>query len=168
MSLHPATREVVDEAYLAADRCLASLIESRAAIARHFPLTADGLAEITDPDEIVIDAFLKRFENLVEVGQRRLFRAAMITGEEEHDGMSARELRERLGRIGLLASPDDWKTIADTRHRTAHVYPIGDARTAEVLNEAFQRSGRAVELISGMLDGLRRRFPDAPPPGGRT
>lgn len=139
--------------------CVAALRRSLSQVEQLFPLTPERLSDIDLDTADLLAAFLKRFENLVEISHRQLFRAALVLGGEEHQHESARQIRDRLGRLEILADPDEWKKVMDARHRTAHVYPLGDVRAAAALNDAFAMAHRAMGLIAPMPAELERRFP---------
>lgn len=153
-----ATTLLVQGALEATAACLAAMRRSLDQMQRLLPVTPGQLKAMTLEDADRVAAFLKRFENLVEVSQRQLFRASLVLAEEEHQHISARQVRDRLGGLGLLAEPDDWKLIVEARHRTAHVYPSGDDRAADALNAAFAQAERAVQLIAPMLAEVEARF----------
>ena len=93
----------------------------------------------------------------MEVSRRQLFRAALVAAGEEYEHASARQVRDRLAKLGLLPRPEEWAEVVEARHPLAHVYPVGDGRAANALNEAYRQARAALELIGPMARELETR-----------
>ncbi len=165
-AMEDETARLVREALESTRLCLAALERSLRQVGELLPATAGELARMGPEDADRIAAFLKRFENLVEVSRKQLFRSALVMAAEEHEHVSARQVRDRLGKLKLLAEPEEWAAVVEARHRVAHVYPSGDARAADALNEAYRQARAAFRLISPIPDALERRF--GPPSGSAS
>ena len=157
-AMQDAAAGLVREALAATRPCLAALQRSLQQVSGVLPATAGALARMSLKDADRVAAFLKRFENLVEVSRKQLFRAALVLAGEEHEHASARQIRERLGELELLSEPNEWAEVVEARHRAAHVHPAGDVRAADALNEAYRQARAALHLIGPMPDELERRF----------
>ena len=117
--------------------CARRLDRSSKKLAQHFPLTASTVTALPPDVEDDIDAFLKRFEQLVNAIQDELFKAMAVLGGEEVRGLSRREIAELMERLGALPSAATFRTLVAIRNRIAHVYPEDPARQARNLNEAY-------------------------------
>ena len=87
--------------------------------------------------EDALDAFLKRYEQLVNTIQDELFKAVAIVGGEDIRGLARREVAELIDRLGALPSARQFRTLVAIRNRIAHSYPDDPERQARNLNEAY-------------------------------
>jgi hypothetical protein len=91
-----------------------------------------------DPElEDDLDAFLKRYEQLVGTVQDELFKAVAVVGNEDIRSLARREVCELTERLGALPSATRFRTLLAIRNRIAHVYPDDPERQTTNLNEAW-------------------------------
>ena len=160
MRAEPDDAARVAAAYMVAERTLASIEESLLELAP-WTFEKEQLASLNSADRKALDAFLKRFENLVEAG-RRLFRAALIQGREEQRGLSAGEVALRMEQLGLIDSADAWAQVVSARNTAAHDYSADLEEAAEALPLAYAAAASAVEIVRSLVLRLRVRFPTDP------
>jgi hypothetical protein len=84
-----------------------------------------------------LDAFLKRYEQLVNTIQDDLFKAVAIIGGEDIRGLARREVAELMDRLGALPSATQFRTLVAIGNRIAHSYPDNPDRQARNLNKAY-------------------------------
>jgi hypothetical protein len=125
------------QALRAAAGCARRLVRSQRALAARFPLSSATIGALAPEVEDDLDAFLKRYEQLVSVIQDELFKAVAILGGEEIRGLARREVTELMDRLGALPSAERFRVIVAIRNRIAHVYPDDPGRQTENLNEAY-------------------------------
>ena len=125
------------QALLAASGCARRLERSQKTLASRFPLTAATMTTLPADAEDDVDAFLKRFEQLVNTLQDEVFKAIAVIGEEDIRPLSRREVSELMERLGALPSAATFRALAAIRNRIAHVYPDDPERQAGNLNEAY-------------------------------
>jgi hypothetical protein len=124
----------------AAERCATRLERSLARLEGLFPLDPVRLQGLAPQDQDDIDAFLKRFEQLVLILQDQVFPGvALLEGESLHE-LSRRDVTELMERLGAIPSAKDFREVATIRNRLAHLYPEDPARQARNLNDAFHAS----------------------------
>ena len=116
-----------------------------------FPLSPASLPEPDDADQQAVDAFLKRFEQLVSAIQDTLFRGLAVLEGESLAGWSGRDVAELMERLGALSSSRRFGEIAVVHNRLAHLYPTDPERQAANLNAAYA----ATPDLFAMLDGVR-------------
>lgn len=154
--------ETIEDAHRIAVRVMWSLQASLDKLATLMPLNAAWLAAAGPDDLEQIDAFLKRFANLVEAG-RRLHRAAIVQAAEGESTMAAQEINQRLETLNLLTSADRWYQVIGARNATTHEYAADFDITAEAITEAFDAAKIALEMVRFTLTEVRRRFPESSP-----
>jgi uncharacterized protein YutE (UPF0331/DUF86 family) len=132
----PEEATLVDQALRAAEGCARRLRRSERQVGL-FPLTARSIEGASPEAEDGLDAFMKRFEQLVESLQDELFTAIALVGGEDVRSLSRRDVTELMERLGALPSAARFRTLVAIRNRIAHVYPDQPERQAGNLNEAF-------------------------------
>lgn len=135
-----AERAILNQAQRAMAGCIRRLESSQVKLEPLFPLDADRLTKLEPADEEALDAFLKRFEQLVTTIQDQMFRAIALTEAEDLRGMSRRDVAERMERIGALPSADQFRSLVALRNRLSHLYPDDSGRQAAILNDAYTAS----------------------------
>lgn len=129
------------QALLAAAGCARRLERPQKKLAQRFPMNAATIAALPPETEDDLDAFLKRFEQLVNTLQDEIFKAIAVLGGEDIHGLARREIAELMERLGALPSAATFRTLVAIRNRVAHVYPDDPARQAANLNEAYAAVG---------------------------
>jgi hypothetical protein len=125
------------QALLAAAGCARRLGRSQEKLAQHFPLNAAAVGSLSPEVEDDLDAFLKRFEQLVNMLQDEIFKAIAVLGGEDVRGLARREIAELMERLGAVPSAATFRTLVTISNRIAHVYPDDPGRQAMNLNEAY-------------------------------
>ena len=139
----------------AAEGCARRLVRSQRALAPRFPLSPPAIGALPPEVEDDLDAFLKRYEQLVSVIQDELFKAVAILGGEEIRGLARREVTELMDRLGALPSAERFRVIVAIRNRIAHVYPDDPGRQTQNLNDAYAAIPdllAAYERVRGYLE----------------
>lgn len=118
-------------------------------------------AEQAAPD--ASDAFLKRFENLVNHIQDQVWRRIVVEeGFRDPSEMSRRDIAENMEKAGLLRSTQEFVDVVRIRNRLSHLYPDDPARQALRLNEAYGASAILLDCIERAAAWLARRRPTPP------
>lgn len=84
------------QALPAAAGCARRLERSRQKLARRFPVNAATITALPPDAEDDLDAFLKRFEQLVTILQNEIFKAIAVLGGEDIRDLSRREIAELM------------------------------------------------------------------------
>ena len=122
------------------------------------PLDAAGVGALGEEDIERLDAFLYRFNSLTAMLQDHIIRALLKAEEEDISDRSRKDQRLLLEKLGALKPRLNFGTIAELRNRLAHVYPEDNAKQAEILNQAFERSSDLLEIYNDALDYANRKF----------
>ncbi|MCI0548479.1 MAG: hypothetical protein L0027_14485 [Candidatus Rokubacteria bacterium] len=152
----PEEAALARQALRAAEGCARRLARSRQILAGRFPLSPAGVRTMDPELEDDLDAFLKRYEQLVNALQDELFKAVAIVGEEDIRGLARREVSELMDRLGALPSAARFRTLVAIRNRIAHSYPDEPDRQARNLNEAYA----AIPDLLAAHEGVRRYLED--------
>ena len=147
------------QALRAAEGCARRLVRSQRALAAQFPLLPATIGALAPELEDDLDAFLKRYEQLVSVIQDELFKAVAILGGEDIRGLARREVSELMERLGALAVAERFRVIVAIRARIAHVYPDDPSRQSQNLNEAYAAIPDLLAAYEGVRRYLESRLP---------
>jgi uncharacterized protein YutE (UPF0331/DUF86 family) len=137
--------------------CVRRLGASHAKLRKLFPLDAERLESLSADDEEAIDAFLKRFEQLVATVQDQVFKGIAIAEGEDTRAMSRRDATERMEQLGVIPSAATFREIVVIRNRLAHIYADDPARQAAILNAAFARGDDALAAARQITDFAQAR-----------
>lgn len=151
------------QALIVASGCARRLERSQKTLASRFPLTASTVTTLPAEAEDHVDAFLKRFEQLVNTLQDEVFKAIAMIGEEDLRTLSRRDVAELMERLGALPSAATFRALTAIRIRIAHVYPDDPERQARNRNEAY---GAIADLLAAHVAAkgyLERRLRIATP-----
>lgn len=129
--------DIVVEAIAAAQTVLASLERLAGDSRLGFPPTKQSLATLSEDDSVRIQGFLRLFEQLHQLTERKLFRGLLLLAGEDIDALSVRNMIDRLEKIGAIADAETWRLLGKVRNSLAHDYPTNAALHAERVNEAF-------------------------------
>jgi uncharacterized protein YutE (UPF0331/DUF86 family) len=127
-------------------------------LAGRFPIDADRVAELSPTDEDAIDAFLKRYEQLVTTLQDQAFRAIARLEREDLRAASRRDVAELMAKLGAIPSAERFGSLVDTRNRLAQTYPDDPARQAAILNTAFDAAREAVAIADHLRAFVDDRY----------
>jgi hypothetical protein len=130
---------------VATECCAARLQRSLGRLEALFPIDAATLQSLEPRRQDDIDAFLKRFEQLVLTLQDQVFVGLAIREGEEPRELSRRDLTELMERLRAIPSADQFRSFVGIRNRLAHLYPEDPDRQAANLNAAFEAAPRLME-----------------------
>ena len=136
------------------------LARSRGKLSAQFLLSAARVTALPPDVEDDLDAFLKRYEQLVNSIQDELFKVVAIVGGEEVRGLARREVAELMARLGALPSAEGFRLLVAIRNRIAHSYPDDPGRQAANLNAAYQTVPDLLAAHDGVRRYLERRLPE--------
>jgi hypothetical protein len=107
---------LLEQALAAMAGCIRRLDRSRVKLKALFPLRPNQLGRLRPAQEEAIDAFLKRFEQLVTTIQDQVFQSVASGEDEDVRAMSRRDLAELMERLGGIPSAADFRTFAVLRN----------------------------------------------------
>jgi len=140
----------------ATERCAARLDRSLQRLRDLLPIDPAHLPALEPRQQDDIDAFLKRFEQLVLTLQDQVFVGLAIREGEDARELSRRDMTELMERLGAIPSAVDFRAFAIIRNRLAHLYPEEPERQAANLNAAYEATPR---LLGTARQAVRRAAP---------
>jgi len=109
-------------------------------------------AEVFSDDEKVktIDAFLFRFIKIQDLIGNKLFREVLDSLGEYQDSMSMLDVLDRMEKLQLIVSADQWLDFRNLRNLLTHEYPDNKAEIIEGIKTAMQ----AVLIMESCFRGI--------------
>ena len=159
--MSPEEAALARQALRSAEGCARRLARSQGKLAAQFPLSPARLTVLPPDVEDDLDAFLKRYEQLVNTIQDELFKVVAIVGGEDVRGLARREVAELMDRLGALPSAASFRLLVAIRNRIAHSYPDDPERQAGNLNAAYEAVSDLLAAHEGARRYLERRLPGA-------
>lgn len=96
-----------------------------------FPLTEWRLNALSDEQTAVLDQFLYRFAKLQDCIGLRLIPAVYVLLENDTAAHPFIDILNRLEKLGVLTSVNDWQYFRSLRNNIAHAYP---ERSDDIVN----------------------------------
>jgi uncharacterized protein YutE (UPF0331/DUF86 family) len=147
-----------------AERIAEALRRSLARLAPSFPFDAARVAGQDEAARTETDAFLKRFENLVNHLQDQVWRRIVAEeGLRDPATMSRRDILDYMEKLGVIASADDVLDVVRVRNRLSHLYPTDAERQAGQLNRAYAAAERALAALTSARSWAAARGISPPP-----
>lgn len=145
----------LQESLLAATGIATRLERSIEELRPLLPLAPERLEQLDEATEKSLDAFMKRYEQLVTTLQDQVFEAVVaVTGGPPAGGklVSRRDYAEFMEKLGVIGSAARQAEMVRARNRLAHVYPSVPAAQARHINDAF---ALAVDLLADTERAVR-------------
>jgi uncharacterized protein YutE (UPF0331/DUF86 family) len=156
----PEEAALARQALRSAEGCARRLARSHGKLSAQFLLSAARVTALPPDVEDDLDAFLKRYEQLVNAIQDELFKVVAIVGGEDVRGLARREVAELMARLGALPSAESFRLLVAIRNRIAHSYPDDPGRQAANLNAAYETVPDLLAAHDGVRRYLERRLPE--------
>jgi uncharacterized protein with HEPN domain len=121
-----------------------------------FPLIPDALTNWNDDDRVHLHAFLRMFEQLVDLIGRRALRGILLLLGEDSTEFSARDVWDRAEKLCMIESSDAWRDIVKVRNALAHDYPTNNDLHASLANNAFEALPTLLAAARSVLAYIER------------
>ncbi|HEV2569164.1 MAG TPA: HepT-like ribonuclease domain-containing protein [Sphingomonas sp.] len=105
---------------------------------------------------LTIDAFLQRFQQVVDLTLRKLFPKLVAALELREERVALRPVLDRLEREGLIESADWWSELNELRNRLVHEYAMAPDQRAAELNKAWSYAHGLLEQLEAIRRHLER------------
>lgn len=148
MTSDPSTEEIFIENLRSAERIGGRLFQSTQKLSLVMPISAAEIDRLDDNTQESVDAFIKRFEQLQDIIENRLFRGIALLEQEDVYGKSKRDLTLLMEKFGIIESADKWSLLSMLRNKLAHEYPGDSVKQVERINEAYNSAQTLIEVLS--------------------
>ncbi|MGC9287107.1 MAG: hypothetical protein ACP5E7_06110 [Hydrogenobaculum sp.] len=104
-----------------------------------------------------IDAFVLRFTKLQDHMGQKLFKAFLDKIGEYKDNMSFIDILDRLEKLSIINSTDEWLEMRSLRNRMTHEYPNELYKIKLEINIAISKIPTIENTIKNIMDYLIKR-----------
>ena len=111
-----------------------------------FPLTEEALNALSDEQTAVLDQFLYRFAKLQDCIGLRLIPTVYALLESDTSAHPFIDILNRLEKLGVLTSAEDWQYFRSLRNNFAHEYPERSEDIVHGLNALYASWDRFMML----------------------
>ena len=108
--------------------------------AQYFPVTPERAAAGDADAEKAFDAFLQRFNQMLDHMLRKLFPRLQAVISADDELLPVLQLIETLHRANVIDDVGAWKELIEVRNRLTHEYALDPAERATALNDAWTRA----------------------------
>ncbi len=106
-----------------------------------------------DPQKVaVIDSFIFRFSKMQDAMGKKLFPLTLQLLEEDVENLPFIDWLNRLERLGLIPSAEEWLQLRSLRNLIIHTYPWETEKILKNLKEAL----KATELLEEVYATFRK------------
>mgnify|MGYP000881163417 CR=1 FL=1 len=111
-----------------------------------FPLTEDRLNALSDEQTAVLDQFLYRFAKLQDCIGLRLIPSVYVLLENDTAVRPFIDILNRLEKLDVLTSANDWQYFRSLRNNVAHEYPERAEDIVNAINALYASWSRFIAL----------------------
>lgn len=115
------------------------------------PLTASAYQALTDDDVEHIDQYLFRFSKLQDAIGQRFFKAILLFLQEDIEAMPFIDILNRLEKLRLIESSEQWQRLREIRNAIAHEYNDSPELATQALNACFESK----EILFAIYQNLK-------------
>lgn len=117
------------------------------------PVSAQMITNLSKDDLLFFELFSSRFSKLQDFLGTQLFPAVLKMTGEQIEEMTFIDKLNKLEKLKLIPSTEEWLSLRQVRNNLAHEYPEHPELTAEFFNEAFLLG----PLLLDCLERLKKR-----------
>ncbi|MBS0286791.1 MAG: hypothetical protein JSR17_05810 [Proteobacteria bacterium] len=116
-----------------------------------FPLKVDSLGELSMERLSIIELMISRFSKLQDYVGSQVFNYILTNSGENTDEMTFIDKLNKLEKLRIIESADEWKKMRQLRNHLTHEYPDHPEITVHFLNQTFDFSNRLLEAYKQIV-----------------
>jgi len=149
----------LQDAWRECERHVYHLFHAMSSIRIFWPLTGETYTNLSDEQIQDVDQFILRFTKLQDVMGGRLFPAILQYLKEQFEDRPMLDKLNRLEKLGIIDSVEQWQTVRDIRNKFAHDYPDDPDKNAAQLNVAFESVMDLYTMLITVNTKLKSAYP---------
>mgnify|MGYP003967850675 FL=1 len=119
-------------------------------IVASLPLDAESYTKLNEDEVEHIDQYLFRFAKLQDAIGKRFFKVIFVSLEEDIEDISCIDLLNRLEKLNILDSTEQWLELRKIRNVLSHTYEDEPEEMSIAINDIFDKK-EAIEKIYKQL-----------------
>lgn len=127
-------------------------------VQRFFPLSPSGYDDLSADDITYLDQLVFRYTKLQDAVGEKLFPLTLTLLGEHVDAKPFIDILNRLERLELIPSREEWTAWRELRNDLAHEYPGDISDRVDALNALMKTVWRLIETYSGIKAYMGNRI----------
>jgi hypothetical protein len=123
---------------------------------KKMPISAKDIENISDEDLPMFELYTSRFSKLQDFMGSSLFTAILETTGEQIEQMTFIDKLNKLEKLNLISSTQDWMSMRQIRNSLAHEYPEHPELTAKFFNDAYQLGTPLLETLEKLKNFINK------------
>ena len=119
-------------------------------IVASLPLDTESYTKLNEDEVEHIDQYLFRFAKLQDAIGKRFFKVIFVSLEEDIEDISFIDLLNRLEKLNILDSTEQWLELRKIRNVLSHTYEDESEEMSIAINDIFDKK-EAIEKIYKQL-----------------
>ena len=115
------------------------------------PLNAEKYTQLNDDEVGYIDQYLFRFAKLQDTIGKRLFKAILSSLEEDIEDMPFIDLLNRLEKLNILDSAEQWLALRKIRNTLSHTYEDDPEEMSLAINALFDKKQSLEKIYQKLI-----------------
>jgi len=128
------------------DKHVKRIIESYGNLKHIFPVSASRYKSLSDDEVKNIDQYLFRFSKLQDTIGEKLFRLILSDFVEDINKLTFIDILNRLEKVGILDSVQEWKILRDYSNDISHQYDDEAAEMVVAINNIFSQKDILIKI----------------------
>lgn len=128
---------------------------------KFMPLTPEHFEKLTNEEVAILDMFATRFAKLQDILGVTIL--PMILELTEEPGIYATFIDKlnRLEKMGVIPSSDEWSKFREVRNSFTHEYPNNPALNADLLNDAYKQGKKLQSTFTHIQKYIQKNITKA-------
>ena len=139
-------KEKVERIIRECDKHLLRIDDATVQMDEFMPLTTQDFQNLSKLQVQIIDQFLFRFAKLQDSIGERLFKTILLFLEEDIRNKPFIDILNRLEKLEILTSVEEWRSLRDIRNTLAHTYDDDPEELALAINRIFSKKESLIAI----------------------
>jgi len=122
------------------------------------PITLPGFEALASEEISFTDQLIYRFSKLQDLSGRKFFRLILIGLGEEVEHIPFIDLLNKLEKLQLIESKEQWFNLRELRNQISYEYPYNSEELVDGLNELYRQSRVLSEIWISLKIYAEKRF----------
>lgn len=127
-------------------------------INKYLPFNNDSYFKLSEFDISFIDQFLYRFSKMQDLIGQKIFKLILIIEDEYDEGLSMRDILDKMERFKIISSVDDWQMLREIRNEITHEYPLLEDESIAAINLLFSKKSELFQILSNSVAIISKRI----------
>ncbi len=116
-----------------------------------FPLSGEQIEKLTNEEIETFELFTSRFAKLQDFMGAKLYPLFLKISEEDPETMTFIDQLNKLEKLGIIDSAEEWKLMRNSRNHLSHEYPDHPELMAINLNTAYALVPKLINYLTKII-----------------